>query len=508
LKYQRDEIVCESRTVCDRYDRKLSVPELGVSDKYEIGVVTGGVGICRVINEAMECKEGDMFVIGRGIPHGFFASEGGSELNLLWVSFPESAFCEGGLADEHDSNFSRFFNGGITYSCSVLNSSALKDIREICSLLRREQTDKSLDWKVASKAYLILLLITVERYIDLADTVKHEDSKEWSPAFFAVNEVMRCFSDPNLTLGTVAERLYVSPSRLSRDFAKVMGESFSDYLRRIRMREACAYLENSDMTNEEIAFHCGLRDLAGFYAAFKKHVGVTPHIYRKNKETEKLFGDLQKRTVSCSDISECIQRGRFKDIRRLVDTAINNGVEIERILNDGLIHGMVAVGERFKNNEAYVPEVLVAARVMNEALEVLNPLMKNEMLEPCGRVCIGTVRGDLHDIGKNLVKMMMEGRGIEVIDLGTDVSPEEFVNTAIEKNCGIICCSALLTTTMNVMEEVVKAAERAGVRDRIKIMIGGAPVNEEFCQMIGADCYTPDAVSAAEAAIAIFEQNK
>ena len=116
-------------------------------------------------------------------------------------------------------------------------------------------------------------------------------------------------------------------------------------------------------------------------------------------------------------------------------------------------------------------------------------------------MCIGTVQGDLHDIGKNLVKMMMEGKGLEVIDLGTDVSPETFVNTAIEQNCQVICCSALLTTTMGVMGDVVKAAEAAGIRDKVKIMVGGAPVNEEYCRMIGADCYTVDAASAADAAV-------
>ncbi len=122
-----------------------------------------------------------------------------------------------------------------------------------------------------------------------------------------------------------------------------------------------------------------------------------------------------------------------------------------------------------------------------------------------GKVCIGTVQGDLHDIGKNLVKMMLEGKGFEVIDLGTDVAPETFVNAAIENNCDIICCSALLTTTMHVMEDVVKAAEAAGIHDRVKIMIGGAPVNEEFCKQIGADGYTVDAASAADMALSFVQ---
>ena len=138
---------------------------------------------------------------------------------------------------------------------------------------------------------------------------------------------------------------------------------------------------------------------------------------------------------------------------------------------------------------------------MNMGSQILKPHLVEAGVVATGKVCIGTVRGDLHDIGKNLVKMMMEGKGLEVIDLGTDVAPETFISTAIEQDCRVICCSALLTTTMGVMEEVVKAAEDAGIRSKVKIMIGGAPVSEEFRIKIGADCYTVDAASAAEAAV-------
>ena len=134
---------------------------------------------------------------------------------------------------------------------------------------------------------------------------------------------------------------------------------------------------------------------------------------------------------------------------------------------------------------------------------LLKPLLAEAGVKASGKVCIGTVQGDLHDIGKNLVKLMLEGKGLEVIDLGTDVAPETFVQTAIDQNCQIICCSALLTTTMGVMADVVKAAESAGIRDKVKIMIGGAPVNQAFCDQIGADVYTSDAASAAEAAVAL-----
>ena len=202
------------------------------------------------------------------------------------------------------------------------------------------------------------------------------------------------------------------------------------------------------------------------------------------------------------DISAKLQAGKAKDVKALVQQAIDEGIPAKQILEEGLLSGMNVIGEKFKNNEVFVPEVLVAARAMNMGASLLKPLLAAEGVKATGKVCIGTVKGDLHDIGKNLVKMMLEGKGLEVIDLGTDVSPETFVKTAQEENCQIICCSALLTTTMGVMGEVVKAVTDAGLRDKVKIMIGGAPVTEAFCRQIGADAYTPDAASAADRAAA------
>ena len=202
-----------------------------------------------------------------------------------------------------------------------------------------------------------------------------------------------------------------------------------------------------------------------------------------------------------NEINENLQKGKAKIVAQLVQDALDAGIAPAEILNDGLLSGMNEIGEKFKNNEIFVPEVLVAARAMNKGTEILKPHLIAAGVEATGRVCIGTVQGDLHDIGKNLVKMMLEGKGLEVIDLGTDVSPETFVQTAIEQNCQVICCSALLTTTMSVMADVVKAAEAAGIRDKVKIMIGGAPINQAFCDSIGADRYTVDAASAADAAV-------
>ena len=206
--------------------------------------------------------------------------------------------------------------------------------------------------------------------------------------------------------------------------------------------------------------------------------------------------------MDMQEISLKLQAGKAKEVKALVQQAIDEGISAKIILEEGLLSGMSVIGEKFKNNEVFVPEVLVAARAMNMGASLLKPLLADAGVKASGKACIGTVKGDLHDIGKNLVKMMMEGKGIEVVDLGTDVSPDTFVQTAIDQNCQVICCSALLTTTMGVMEDVVTAAKTAGIRDKIKIMVGGAPVTDAFCQRIGADAYTPDAASAADQAVA------
>ena len=204
------------------------------------------------------------------------------------------------------------------------------------------------------------------------------------------------------------------------------------------------------------------------------------------------------------DISENLQKGKAKIVTELVQQAIDQKISASDILQNGLIDGMSIIGEKFQKNEIYVPEVLIAARAMNAGSALLKPLLVSEGVKPIGRACIGTVKGDLHDIGKNLVRMMLEGKGIEVLDLGVDVSAEKFVETAINDDCQIICCSALLTTTMGSMKDVVEKATESGIRDKVKIMIGGAPVTESYCKSIGADSYTPDAASAADVAASYF----
>ena len=203
-----------------------------------------------------------------------------------------------------------------------------------------------------------------------------------------------------------------------------------------------------------------------------------------------------------TEISTFVQQGRSKNVQELVRKALEEGMAAKEILEEGLLAGIDVIGDKFKKNEVFLPEVLVSARAMNKGMELLRPYLIQDGVEAKGVAVTGTVKGDLHDIGKNLVKIMLEGKGITVIDLGTDVSPEAFVDAAIEHNANLICCSALLTTTMGAMGEVVRLAEEAGIRDKVKIMVGGAPVDQRFCDTIGADTYTRDAASAADAAVA------
>ena len=199
------------------------------------------------------------------------------------------------------------------------------------------------------------------------------------------------------------------------------------------------------------------------------------------------------------EMSTFLQQGRAPKVKELVAQALDEGISPQDILENGLLAGMNIIGEKFKNNEVFVPEVLISARAMNMGIEVLKPKLIAEGFEPKGTVVIGTVKGDLHDIGKNLVKMMMESKSLNVIDLGVDVAPEKFIEAAQENNADAICCSALLTTTMGQMKEVVDLVKAKGMG--CKIMIGGAPVTQSFCDTIGADCYTDNASAAAEAAL-------
>ena len=198
-------------------------------------------------------------------------------------------------------------------------------------------------------------------------------------------------------------------------------------------------------------------------------------------------------------LAQAIIGGKAPDAKQLTEQALAEGINPGDVLNNGLVAGMNVVGSKFKNNEFYVPEVLIAARAMKAAMEVLRPQLASSGIVSKGRIAIGTVRGDLHDIGKNLVAMMLEGAGFDIVDLGVDVKPEVFVDTT-KKGIDVIALSALLTTTMPAMKDTIDALKAEGVRGNVKVMIGGAPVTQNYSDEIGADGYSPDAASAVDKA--------
>jgi len=196
-------------------------------------------------------------------------------------------------------------------------------------------------------------------------------------------------------------------------------------------------------------------------------------------------------------LKESIIKGDAKKSKETVDAAVKAGLPVQKILSDGLIAGMQVVGAKFKANEFYVPEVLIAARAMNQSMAILEPLIVQAGIKPIAKVAIGTVKGDLHDIGKNLVVMMWKGAGYQVEDLGIDVPPEKFVESA-KGGTQVLGLSALLTTTMVAMKDVIEALKKEGLKDKVKVVIGGAPVTKNYADEIGADGYAPDAASAVD----------
>ncbi|MDF1515913.1 MAG: corrinoid protein [Anaerolineae bacterium] len=199
-------------------------------------------------------------------------------------------------------------------------------------------------------------------------------------------------------------------------------------------------------------------------------------------------------------IREGIMEGDMHLVQDKVTEALESGITAGDVLTKGLIEAMAEVGRLFEEGEYFVPEMLIAARAMKAGLAILKPQLVAEDIEPIGKVAAGTVKGDLHDIGKNLVCMMMEGAGFEILDLGTDVSPEQFVDAVKNQGAGVIAMSALLTTTMPNMKNTVEALVESGIRDQVKVMIGGAPVTQAYADEVGADGYAPDASRAASLA--------
>ena len=478
-------------------------------NRVEVDLVIGGTGIHRIQDRLSPCKEGDVCILSPHIVHEYEAEDVQCPLTIRRFTFDPTFYLQGEVGTQDSPRFCHgVFCEGTTAAYATLNKKTRERVEILFQQIETEIRKKSFDWESAVGSYLSLLLITLSRYMnDAIRNLTPGSQREREIISSVLRTVKERFSEDSLTLESISSNLYVSSSLLSRLFKRCVGKSFSDYLREMRMAHACRLLKETDMTVDQILLSCGLRDLPSFYRSFHLYVHMTPTQYRNQHTNTHVIGTKgEKNMIILSEISENLQKGKSKIVKELVQKALDEGIDPTAILNEGLLSGMSIVGERFKNNEIFIPEVLIAARAMNMGTALLKPRLAQEGVPTVGKVCIGTVQGDLHDIGKNLVRMMLEGKGFEVIDLGTDVAPETFVKTAIEQDCKIICCSALLTTTMTAIADVVKAAEEAGIRDQVKIMAGGAPVTQQFCDQIGVDVYTVDAASAANAAYELCKQ--
>ena len=491
-----DDVIYDGGLSCDEY--------------FTVDLIVEGNGVHVIDGNAIPCKANDIYILSPNIIHSYSVTDGVEHMLIRRIVLNLDDWFRAEAATPGNKHYCYgLFNDGSRVSYAMLNSNMMERISFIFDSLEAELVDREREWKSIVRTYIIQLFTFVSRYVNSSVKNLPEKSKDYDTVIQAADIIKREYGNCELSLECIAKRLYTSASQLSRSFKLYTGKLFSEYLREIRLNRSAELLSGTDMTVEKIVGDCGLRNISSYYRNFRDLFGMTPQLYRQVSKLhlENTTINIQKNESEqrkmqiLNEISLSVQNGKAKITRELVERAIAEGASVEEILNTGLLAGMSVVGEKFKNNEIYVPEVLVAARAMNMGAQLLKPYLQTEGIAAKGKVCIGTVKGDLHDIGKNLVKMMMEGKGLEVVDLGTDVTPEAFVNAAKDEGCAVICCSALLTTTMNVMADVVRAAQAAGIRDKVKIMIGGAPVTQDFCNQIGADAYAADAATAADIAV-------
>ncbi len=492
--------------------RQLYTPEVDLSGLHfhefiEVSIVTEGCGIHRVFNSATECRKGDIYILNTGVPHGYFAASETECPTVCNLLFDAKDWFDGAEVRPDDPHFCYgVFKNNPPFSYALLAPGVLDEVMRLYGAIAQEAAARRPDWFAAIRAHMTLLLITVERYVNCAEQTVFTH-KNWFTVSAAVQMAAEHIGDADMTLGTIAQSLNISKSHLSRLFRQVTGTAFSEHMQRIRVLRACRLLKETDLSNAEVAQACGMRDVQTFYDLFKENTGMTPHKFRAaQRQTDTA---LQSTCVPAllEDISQALQKGQSREMEAAVQLALRQAVPAADVLRDGLLKGMDAIGRRFRENTIYIPEVLLASRAMDRGLQLLRPFLVGSPAAARGRVCIGTVQGDLHDIGKNLARIFLESKGLEVIDLGVDVSPETFIRTALEKDCKLICCSVLLTTTMDAMAEVVRCAERTGMRERFRILVGGAPVTKAFCQQIGADYFAPDAAATAEYAAALFSSD-
>ena len=473
----------------------------------EISYVEKGTGIHTVWNESYPVTIGNLFVLNSSVPHGLYSVSETDPLIVRSLYFDPCDLLGGEIVEIGNPQYLYgLFNNHNFVVSLTLKTKYLRFISQNFDEISLEMEEQKIDWKSAVAFQLSLLLLQIKR-LALSTAPPCNGYPNVTDSKVLTSEVLHFitthYSDPQFSMKSISEELHISASSLSRSFHDVTGTYFSDYLCLYRMRQALPLIAESAVSIEEIASRCGYHDMHSFRRQFKKITGLTPSEFQKQNtdHATRIFPcDKELNHILYTEIIENLQCGKRKAVIALVSQALEEGFPPEEILQEGLVRGMKTLGEKFQSNEIFVPEVLGAANAVNSCLEILKPYLSAsfDTCKRCAVIC--TVKGDIHNIGKNLVRLMLEAAGIRCIDLGEDVSPQTVVDAVREHHPGLVCLSALLTTTMMVQKDIIDALCAAGLRQHVKIIIGGAPVTQEFADRIGADAYTPDAVTAAQVA--------
>lgn len=503
-KYLQDTLVFTEHIVFDRPDTaEHGLSYLHQHQFIEISYIESGNGIHRIWNESYPVQSGDLYILNMAVPHGFFSKTNEPMVVHSLYFDPQDIFTGEITESSSDKYLYGLFSNSNFAVHLMLKSKQLRRITNDFNEIGLEAEEMQTGWQDAVRSRITLLLLTCKRLAEMTGHANiYNDRKDTRMVSDIFRLVQDYYSEPDFSLKKVSEILFRSISVISTNFYEVTGIHFSEYLCSFRIQQAALLALETDYSNEEIASACGYSNLHSFYKQFRQVLGTTPAVFRREHKIE----NSKSGHAFYNRISEKLQQCKREDVLDLIVQGLEEGLEPLDIMNHGLVQGMNVIAAKFHTNDIFMVEVHSAARIMNAALDVLKPyLMRNE-ISPLGCAIICTVKGDLHDIGKNLVKLMLQVEGFDCIDLGVDVSPSAVVDAVREHDAKLVCLSSLLTTTMMGLKDTIDALTRSGLRKHVRIMVGGAPITQEYADAIGADCYTPDAVTAAKEAHRMIDE--
>jgi len=494
------------------YSDTLGIGALYQHSFVEISYVEKGYGYHRIWNESYPIESGDVFIMNVAVPHGFFSISEQEPLTVRRLFFDPHDLYNDEILEIGGERylFGLFARDNFSLHLS-LKGKQYRKISQKFDEIQLEVKERQCDWIDAVRAQITLLLLYLKRMEQCSSSDQiHKETKVAATVSSVLKLVQEHYADPTFSLKTISEILHKSTSSISRSFFEVTGKYFSEYLIYFRMQQATYFLTETELSNEEIALRCGYCDFPSFYKQFHQVIGTTPGEFRKKNDEllQSINMEDTNKQFYLDEISQKLQKSKADAFVELIHSALNEGIPPDEIIYKGLLGGMTEIGKKFQSNEVFLAEVMRAAKNMHTVMEILKPYLVENNFKPIGCAVICTVKGDLHDLGKNLVKVMLEGEQIHCIDLGVDVDPLAVVEAVKEHNAQLVCLSALLTTTMMAQKDVIDALKAAGLRDRVRVMVGGVPITQQFAEEIGADCYTADAGAAAKEARRLLMEMK